>query len=347
RETAQTLALLRALAPTAAESARFVDKHLALLDVNSYEPSAAAAIGYAQQALLGADEAGLLDAGMFAELSERVLNHPELDTTDYRVAGFVSRLSAGKAIDRGALIRRAFAHLVSIAQYAEDAAHMLTALALTPAEHAAVTSDRILLVEPLLTSLLQPADRKAVAASLAFLSALAPAVAENARFTRQYIALLDGPSTVAGHAQQALLAMDAAGLLEAETFSEVCQRILLRPEKKLVRAQLTGLDRAAGQDPARAAQLAADTALAFQHQDPAMQKLALDVITRHLPAADDPVLPALRAAAEWLSPAFSARAAELFGAPPDTGERFSELLPAVPVPRPVAGPATTAAEAAQ
>ena len=347
RETGSTIVMLRALAPTAAENARFTGQHLALLEVAWYSPSAAAVIGYAQEALLGADRAGLLDAEAFTEVSERVRHRPVLSTTDYRVAGFVSRLSAGTAIDRGALIRRIFADLISTAPHPEDAAHVLVALALTPAEHARVTDDLVRLVGPPLAVLLQEDGRKAIAASLAFLRALAPTAAENARFTREYVALLDRTSPVAGHAREALLAVDGAGLLDAETFTEVCLRVLLRPEKKLVRAQLADLERAARRDPARAARLVVDAATAFQHPDPALQERALDVIARHLPAAGDSVLPELRAAAEWLSPAFSARAAELFGAPQDTAERFSEVLPAAPEPRPVPGPAETAAEVAQ
>jgi hypothetical protein len=347
RETGSTIVLLRALAPTATENARFTSEHLALLEVAWYSSSAAAVIGYAQEALLGADRAGLLDAGAFTEVSERVLNRPVLGTTDYRVAGFVSRLSVGKAIDRGALIRRIFADLISIAPYPEDASHVLVALALTPAEHAGVTDDLVRLVEPLLAALLQEDGRKAIAAALAFLRALAPTATENTRSTREYVALLDRSSPVAGHAQEVLLGMDEAGLLDTETFTEICQRVLLRPEKKLVRTQLADLDRAAGRDPARAGRLTVDAATAFQHPDPALQQRALDVIARHLRVAGDSVLPELRAAAEWLSPAFSARAAELFGAPADTAEPFSELLPAVPEPRPVPGPAATAAEVAQ
>jgi hypothetical protein len=347
RETGSSIVMLRALAPTAAENARFTSEHLALLEVAWYSASAAAVIGYAQEALLGADRAGLLDAEAFTEVSDRVRNRPALATTDYRVAGFVSRLSAGKAIDRGALIPRIFADLITIAPPPEDAAHVLVALALTPAEHAGVTDDLLRLVKAQLAVLLQADDRKAIAASLAFLSALAPTSAENARFTREYVALLDRPSTVAGHAREALIGADGAGLLDAETFTETCQRVLLRPEKKLVRAQLGDLDRAARRDPARAARLVVDAATAFQHPDPALQERALDVIARHLQAAGDSALPELRAAAEWLSPAFSARAVELFGAPQDTAEPFTEVLPAVPGPKPVPGPAATAAEVAQ
>jgi Trp operon repressor len=351
-ETGAAIVLLRALAPTAAESARFAEKHLALLELDWYLPSAGAAIGYAQEALLGADRAGLLSAESFTDVSERVLKHPALGLRDYRAPGFVSRLTAGKAIDRDALIRRFFADLLSGTPSPEDATHVLTALALTPAEHASVTEDRIRLVEPLLADLLQADERKRVAASLAYLSALAPTAPENARFTREYVALLDRSSPVAGHAQEVLLGLDEAGLLDHETFTEVCQRVLLRPEKKLVRAQLAGLDHAAGRDPGRAARLVADAATAFQHQDPAVQERALDVIARHLGAAGDSARPGLRAAAEWLSPAFSARCAELFGAAADAarsdpGDAVAEVLPALPEPRPVPGPAATAVEVAQ
>jgi hypothetical protein len=345
RDTGEALAFLRALAPTAAENARFTAEHVALLGKPLYEEAASAAIGYAQEALLGVDEAGLLEAETVTEVSERALDRPRMP--GYRVAGFLSRLAAGKAIDRGALIERIFAHLIDAPPLPHEAADVLTALALTPEEHARVAGNRVRLAEPLLARLLEEDRREIIAGSLAFLRVLAPTAAENARFVREYVALLDRPSTVAGHAQEALLGMDEAGLLEAETFTEMSERVLLRAEKKLVRAQLAGLDRAARRDPARAARLTIDAATAFQHPDPALQERALTVIARHLRAAGDSVLPELRAAAEWLSPALSARAAELFGPPEEAAEPFTDVLPAVPEPRAVAGPVATAAEVAQ
>jgi hypothetical protein len=338
------LALLRALAPTAAENAHFVGQYMTLLGRNLWQPSSAAAIGYAQEALLAVDEAGLLKAETFTALSEQVRSD-QPGMLECRMAGFASRLCAGKGIDRGALIPRVFASLAA-GPRPEDGASALTALALTPAEHAGVAEGRARLVEPLLGNLLQEEHREAIANELAFLRALAPTAAENARFTRQYKALLDRSSTVAGHAQEVLLAVDAAGLLEAETLTEMSERVLVRQEKKLVRAQLAGLDRAARRDPARAARLAVDAAMAFQHRDPVLQERALEVIARHRRAAGDAVLPELRAAAEWLSPALSARAAELFGTTADTAERFTDVLPAPPEPRPVPGPAASAAEVA-
>jgi hypothetical protein len=344
RQTIPALTLLRALAPTPAENARFAGEYLARLRADWWSPDAAVG-AYAQQALVQADEAGLLAPQTFAAVAERAPG--QLGPNDYVVAAVVSRLSVGKAIDRGALIERVFAHLAGPAPHPGEAAYLLSALALTPAEHAGVAGDRVRLVEPLLAGLLTEDGREATATSLAYLSALAPTATENARFTAQYIALLDRPSTVAGHAQEALLAVDKAGLLEAETFSEMGRRVLLRPEKKLVRAQLAGIDDAARADPARAPRLTADAATAFQHPDPALQERALEVTARHLPAAGDPARPGLRAAAEWLSPALSARAAELLGPPEQPPERYTEVLPAVPVPRTVPGPVATAAEVAQ
>jgi hypothetical protein len=344
RETTPAFALLRALSPTVAENARFAAEYLRLLRTDWWQSGAPAA-GYAQQALLQADQAGLLAAETFAAVAEQAAEQPLWE--GYRVAGFVSRLSVGKAIDRGALIQRVFADLVSDTPHPGAAAYLLTALALTPAERAGVAEARVRLAGPLLASLLEDGGRKDVATTLAFLGALALTATENAGFTAEYVALLDRSSPTAGHAQEALLEMDEAGLLEAETFTEACRRVLVRPEKKLVRGQLAGLDRAAGRDPARAARLLADAATAFNHPDPALQERALDVVARHLPAAGGSVLPALRAAAQSLSPALRARAAELFSAPPDPVGRFTEVLPAVPAPRPVPGPLATAAEVAQ
>jgi len=160
--------------------------------------------------------------------------------------------------------------------------------------------------------------------------------------------MLDLALPVAAYAQEALIALDEAGLLEDDVRTEASERILLRPDKKLVRAQLAWLDRAARRDPPRAARLLVDAAIAFQHTDMALQESALKVVARHLPAAGDSVIPELRDAAGRLSPGLSAQAAELFGLPRGgTAEEFAEVLPAVPGPRPVPGPIETAAEVAQ
>lgn len=341
KQAKPSLAYLRALAPTAAENARFAKEHLTLLD---RQPGAAAR--YAQEVLLALDQAGLLDAAMFTKVNDRVLSNPGLRA--YRVAGFVSRLAAGRAIDRGTLIPRVFADLAVDAPYRGQAADVVTALALTPEEHAGVATERVRIIEPVLASLLQEDRRKVIADSVAFLRALAPAAAENALFLRDHVAMLDLPLPVAAYGQQALIALDEAGLLEDDVRTEASERILLRPDKKLVRAQLAWLDRVARREPGDAGQILVDAAIAFQHGDMTLQESALKVVARHLQAAGNSVLPELRDAAGRLSPGLSAQAAELFGPPHGgTAEEFAEVLPAVPGPRPVPAPIETAAEVAQ
>ncbi|GAA2348280.1 DUF6493 family protein [Streptomyces violaceusniger] len=260
---------------------------------------------------------------------------------------FIS-LSAEGMVDRGALIRRVFSELAATPEQASSAMDVLTVLALTPAERASVSRERTAIAEQLLSQLLQDGPRRQTAPPLAYLRALALTPAENAPALRTHVALLDLSLPVATYAQEVLTGLDEAGLLEPEVLTEVCERVLLRPEKKLVRAQLTRLDRAARKDPARAARTVLDAATAFDHRDVDVQERALNVIARHLGAAGDSVLPELRTAAARISPGLAARAADLFGTGPDhLTEPYADTLPAVPEPRPVPVPIETAAEVAE
>lgn len=209
---------------------------------------------------------------------------------------------------------------------------MVTALALTSEEHASVASERVWLAERLLKAIIDDWRGKQVKPSLAYLRALAPTAAENAPFLRDHVAMLDLPLPVAAYGQQALIALDEAGLLD-DVRTEASERILLRPDKKLVRAQPAWLDRVARREPADAGQILVDAAIAFQHGDMTLQESALKIVARHLQAAGNSVLPELRDAAGRLSPGLSAQAAELFGPPHGgTAEEFAEVLPAVPGP---------------
>ncbi|NEA61606.1 hypothetical protein [Streptomyces sp. SID12488] len=266
--------------------------------------------------------------------------------------GVLISLSEEGLVDRAALIRRFFTDLAADERWGWDATTALTELALTPAEHASVTRERVALAEPLLARLLQDGTRTETAPPLAYLRALALTPAENALALRDHVALLDLSSPVAGYAQEVLIGLDEARLLEPDVLTEVCERVLLRPEKKLVRAQLTRLDRAARRDPARAARTVLDASTAFDHRDVDLQERALDVIARHLGAAGDSVLPELRTAAARISPGLAARAAELLGTAParltgQLADQYADLLPIVPEPRPVPGPIETAVEVAE
>ncbi|PBC76621.1 hypothetical protein BX265_1342 [Streptomyces sp. TLI_235] len=181
---------------------------------------------------------------------------------------------------------------------------------------------------------------------LTVLQALAPTEDEYAARVRTLLALLAGPSTAAALAQQALAALDTAGRLDPEVLDEASPTVLFRTEKKLVRAQLGWLDRAARTAPDRAGPAVLAAAGAFGHPDRGLQEQALKVVGRHLAAAGPAVLPELRAAAEQLDPAHHRRAAELFGAEV-RAEEYRELLPPVPRPRPVPEPIGTPAELAE
>ncbi|MFG2342493.1 DUF6493 family protein [Streptomyces phaeochromogenes] len=276
-------------------------------------------------------------------------------------------LAAEGVVDRDELIHNLFADMVGDPPHGTQVVVTLEALALTPAEHAGVARERAALVGHLLGRLLEDGTRMEIAPFLEFLRALAPTPAEEALVARDYLALLDRSLPVATYAQEMLTGLDEAGLLEPELLTEACERVLLRPEKKLVRAQLGWLGRVARRDPARAGRAMADAAITFGHREMTLQEQALKLVAKHLKAADDSVLPELRTAAGQLSPGLSARAAELlgtaeplgtaylFGAPQDTVteqphadvQPYADVLPAVPEPRPVPGPIATAVEVAQ
>ncbi|MEV7024658.1 DUF6493 family protein [Kitasatospora sp. NPDC093558] len=193
----------------------------------------------------------------------------------------------------------------------------------------------------------RPADQRLFADVL---RALAPAPGEFAARARDLVALLDGLSAIAGYAQEVLAGLDEAGLVEPELLGEASAVVLFRAEKKLVRAQLGWLDKAARRSPERAGAVVLAASGAFAHPDAGVQERALNVVARHLKAAGSAVLPELLFTAEGLNPVHHPRAGELFGAPvggdeKDTG--WNELLPPVPGPPPLGAPIASAAEVAE
>ncbi|QCB20682.1 hypothetical protein E5N77_01625 [Streptomyces sp. SS52] len=240
-------------------------------------------------------------------------------------------------MDRAALVRRTFAIVADA--HPTAALPYWQAVPLTGDEHARTAPERTALAEKLLTRLLRDGAPKTVTPVMTFLRALALTPAEQAPFLRDHVALLDLSSPVAAYGQEVLRELDEAGLLEEDVLSEACERVLLRPEKKLVRAQLSWLDRVARREPARAGRISVCAALAFGHPDVSVQERALTLVARHLKNAGDPVRAQLRtAAAASLGPALAARAAQLLGAEApgaghDTGaERVTEaeVLPHLP-----------------
>ncbi|WP_030184930.1 DUF6493 family protein [Streptomyces sp. NRRL S-813] len=255
-------------------------------------------------------------------------------------------LAAKGVVDRDALSRRTFADLAHGTPAAEAGQKLLAGEPLTPGEQDLVARTRTELVTTFVARLLQDGTREETDEPLTSLRALALTPAENAPLLRDHVAMLDLSALVAAYGQEVLMSLDEAGLLEDDVLTEICERVLLRPEKKLVRAQLAWLGRVAKRDTTRTGRLLTDAALTFQHREADLQERALDLVARHLSAADEQVLPGLRVAAASLGPGLTARAAELFGLPGQgTTEVLPDVLPDVPEPAPV-HPVETAAEVA-
>ncbi len=204
--------------------------------------------------------------------------------------------------------------------------------------------DRLAILDVYVGKLFAAPDRTVRWHWLGILQAFAPTTAERLARVPDHLTMLDGDSKVAAFALESLTALDAA---DPELLTEVSERALRRPEKKLVRAHLSTLDAVARRDPGRAGQVVLAAAVAFQHPDAAMQELALTTAGRHLEAAGPSVLPELRAAAETLDPAVAVRAGELLGMPGEVATApAADVLPVPGPPVPVPDAPASAAEVA-
>lgn len=251
-------------------------------------------------------------------------------------------------VDRAALVRRVFAIVAD--QHPAAAIHYWQAVPLTADEHARTAPERSALAAKMLARLLQDGSPKTINPVMTFLRALALTPAEKVPFLRDHVAMLDLSSPVASYGQEVLRELDEAGLLEEDVLSEACERVLPRPEKKLVRAQLSWLDLVARRAPTRTSRILTDAALAFGHPDVSVQERALKLVARHLKNTDGQVRAELLTAAASLGAGLSARAAKLLGTEDDTRtERVAETetLPLLPRHRPAPGPVETAVEVAQ
>ena len=160
--------------------------------------------------------------------------------------------------------------------------------------------------------------------------ALDPTLEEVAARTRDYTRLLaDGSSRVAPAAQRVLRRLDTAGRLEPVRLLEVSRAVLFRPEKHLVRSQLSWLDAVARRQPERAGEVLAVAAVAFAQEAAELQARALSLVLRHAGRADAAARAELLDAAGALPADLSQRVATALG---------SQL----PVPQPAPSPALLA-----
>lgn len=156
----------------------------------------------------------------------------------------------------------------------------------------------------------------------------------------------DGPSPIAGYAQEALARLAADGTLPTGALAEMTGAALFRTEKKLVRAQLTLVGKVLAREPGAAAELLPAVAEVFGNEDTELQGRGLKLVGRHLAAVDGSVRLDLADQAGLLSPVHRQAAVELFGGSVDFGAGlpYEEILPPVPEPQPVGPPAATVEE---
>ncbi|OKJ70081.1 DUF7824 domain-containing protein [Streptomyces sp. CB02460] len=177
---------------------------------------------------------------------------------------------------------------------------------------------------------------------------LAPTAEEEAARVADWMAMAaDGPSPVAGHAQEVLARLDARGALSVRQLAEVSGGVLFRTEKKLVRAQLIHLGKVLRREPSAADELLPVIADAFGHPDTDAQERALKLAARALPAASPEVRAEAAQMASLLAPVHREAARAVFGElledVPGTAA-YEEILPPPPAPRPLGPPAASMAE---
>ncbi|CAL9330576.1 DUF7824 domain-containing protein [Streptomyces sp. enrichment culture] len=217
---------------------------------------------------------------------------------------------------------------------------------------------RDMLIDGCLSRLLAGGRPGVLRGFLALLTALDLTEDERAAHTLAWVRMLpDAHPLVAARAQVILAGLDDAGRLETEHLVEASEAALFRPEKKLVRAQLSMLDKAMRRQRSRTDELLRVAAEAFGHEEHSLQERALALVVRHRKHASGTALAGLAASAGRLGPDLRKRAAEALGgavgaedtgapAVEDTGAPAVEgdLLPPAPsAERLEPAPATSAA----
>ncbi|MFF4889192.1 hypothetical protein [Micromonospora chersina] len=140
--------------------------------------------------------------------------------------------------------------------------------------------DRAALLDGALGRLLRGDRPAALRPFLALHDLLAPTPDEIAARAAAYLRLLaDAPGPVATTAQRALRGIGDA--VELEALADAARAVLTRPEKGLVRAQLSWLDALARQRPDRAAEIAAVLAAGADHPSADLRDRAVTLAERH------------------------------------------------------------------
>ncbi|MBO2453260.1 hypothetical protein J4573_39625 [Actinomadura barringtoniae] len=164
--------------------------------------------------------------------------------------------------------------------------------------------------------------------------ALTPSVPEAIDRARDYLRLLPvAPGRVAELALAELRRIDEAGALEEVTFREAAEALLFRPEKKLVRATLTWIDRTAA---ARVDASLTALTIAFEQDSLDLQERAARIVAKLAPQATASAREIVRNAAAGLPAEARERLAAAFGeisAPVSTTPGPGLPPPPAPAPR--------------
>ncbi|MFE0704152.1 DUF6493 family protein [Streptomyces sp. NPDC058872] len=276
--------------------------------------------------------------------------------TDGYVAGWTRHLTDDRLAERlredpqaPALVERALA-------MAEPPERLARPVGRRPAEHwpsalrelvAEGALDRARVLDAGVSRLLRGGPLRHLRFSLEVVRLLEPDADElRARIPDWTDIAADAPSPVAGYAQEALAGLASAGALPAGALAEMTAGVLLRTEKKLLRAQLALVEEALVRAPEAADEVLPAVAEAFGHEDTGVQERALRLVGRHLSTVDVEVRQQLAEAAGLLGPTHRRAAEALFGRGLGAGVVFpyEEILPPVPEPLLLAPPAATVEE---
>jgi hypothetical protein len=211
--------------------------------------------------------------------------------------------------------------------------------------------ERAMLLDRCLGRLLRGGQPTELRGFLLLHQALDPDLDEVAARARDYARLLaDGRSTVALVAQRALRRLDDAGRLELGLLLEASRAVLFRPEKQLVRTQLSWLDAAARRQPDRAGEVLGAVSVGFAQEPAELQTRALSLVLRHARHAGQAARAELLRAAAALPTDLRQQAATTLDGQVtvDGPASWPALLPPTPreLPPPIATPAELAEELA-
>ncbi|MER7951810.1 DUF6493 family protein [Streptomyces sp. NPDC096079] len=207
--------------------------------------------------------------------------------------------------------------------------------------------DRAQVLDPCVSRLLRGGPLRHLRLALETVRLLEPDAEELRERIPDWIGIAaDAPSLVAGYAQDLLVELASAGALPSGDLAEMTAGVLLRTEKKLVRAQLALVGTVLAREPGAAGELLPAVTEAFGNEDTDLQERALTLVGRHLSAVDRGVRREVTEAAALLSPTHRRAAEELFGADlkPGAVAAYEEILPPVSEAQLVPPPATTVEE---